>query len=431
MDSKNIRRQVQISNLLIFLTALTLTRASIHSNLLFISSPLSDTQLPLTSGPVEVVDFSTTVRRSSTYMSIPVIRDRLKGALFGMFVGDAVAMPVHWMYNLRELKKDYGTIREYVAPREKLVNSILSLSNTGGAGRGSSEGDIIGSVINHGKKKYWVKGGDYHYHVTLQSGENTLEAQLTRVLMKDIVDHQAYSPSTFLDSYVQFMTTPGSHNDTYASSCHRIFFANMVDGKPLEQCAGNDNHNVDAIDALTLATPLIVLLQAQARTCLPAVSEKVFSVVQTTRRTTSVQRYADAYTALLTKVIQGNDLHASIEEAGRELYGDSYSVKAQVAEQSGRQGDPMVACYIESSFPAMLFYAYKYGGSVEAGVLGSANGGGENVARGSLIGALLGAAYGYEQGFPAWAKTGLHAGDQITLEIDTFLDFAVESEEEL
>lgn len=81
-------------------------------------------------------------------MSNP-IRDRMKGALFGMFVGDAVAMPVHWIYNLRDLTRDYGVIRGYVAPKEKLRNSILSLSNTGGAGRGSSEGDIIGTVINH------------------------------------------------------------------------------------------------------------------------------------------------------------------------------------------------------------------------------------------------------------------------------------------
>ena len=39
---------------------------------------------------------------------------------------------------------------------------------------------------------------------------------------------------------MQFMQTPGSHNDTYASTCHRMFFANLVNGKPPEQCADND-----------------------------------------------------------------------------------------------------------------------------------------------------------------------------------------------
>lgn len=31
----------------------------------------------------------------------------------------------------------------------------MQLSNTGGAGRGSQTGNIIGDVINHGKKKFW------------------------------------------------------------------------------------------------------------------------------------------------------------------------------------------------------------------------------------------------------------------------------------
>ena len=32
-----------------------------------------------------------------------------------------------------------------------VVGSILNLSNTGGGGRGTDEGDIVGSVILHGK----------------------------------------------------------------------------------------------------------------------------------------------------------------------------------------------------------------------------------------------------------------------------------------
>ena len=31
------------------------------------------------------------------------LQDRMKAALFGLYVADAVAMPVHWMYDLRNL----------------------------------------------------------------------------------------------------------------------------------------------------------------------------------------------------------------------------------------------------------------------------------------------------------------------------------------
>ena len=32
----------------------------------------------------------------------------------------------------------------------------------------------------------------------------------------------------YLEDYAAFMTTPGTHNDTYAATAHRMFFANWV-----------------------------------------------------------------------------------------------------------------------------------------------------------------------------------------------------------
>jgi ADP-ribosylglycohydrolase len=71
----------------------------------------------------------------------------------------------------------------------------------------------------------------------------------------------------------------------------------------------------------------------------------------------------------------------------------------------------MVACYIDSSYPALLYFAYKYADDVEAAILASANAGGENVARGSCLGALVGAANGL-RAFPAWSHALKH-GDEI------------------
>ena len=36
-------------------------------------------------------------------------------------------------------------------------------------------------------------------------------------------------------AYVDFMTTPGTHNDCYASTCHRMFFENLSGGAALHQ----------------------------------------------------------------------------------------------------------------------------------------------------------------------------------------------------
>ncbi len=120
-------------------------------------------------------------------------------------------------------RQEYGVIRGYMQPKDTFPNSIMNLSNTGGGGRGSDQGHIIGDVINHGKRQYWLKGGNFHYHLGLKAGDNTLEAQLARLLARTLA-----SGGSFLDAYVTFMRTPGSHHDTYASTAHRQFFANLV-----------------------------------------------------------------------------------------------------------------------------------------------------------------------------------------------------------
>ena len=169
-----------------------------------------------------------------------------------MLAGDALASPTHWYYGgLRQVQGDYGRqgIRDYTKPVAEMQGSIMPRSNTDGAGRGSYNDDrttVIGDVINHGKKPYWNPRTSFHYHGTLAAGENTLEAQLSRLLVRTIAARGGVDDAAFRDAYVAWMTTPGSHNDSYASTCHRMFFANYAHGKrdPAD-CPDNDRHNVD------------------------------------------------------------------------------------------------------------------------------------------------------------------------------------------
>ena len=93
------------------------------------------------------------------------------------------------------------------------------------------------------------------------------------------------------------------------------------------------------------------------------------------------------------------------------------------------RADPMVACYIDSAYPALLHFAYKYADSPERAILASANAGGENVARGSLLGALLGAAHGI-QSFPEWTRE-LKDYDVIMQEIQALVAVAASQSPEL
>lgn len=253
----------------------------------------------------------------------------------------------------------------------------------------------------------------------MSAGENTLEAQLARLLTRTLaadLTEKKTQQSNFLDSfrskYVDFMTTPGNHRDTYASTCHRMFFANWADGVAPEKCPDNDGHNVDSIDLLTLTVPVILRYadaSAEVR------NKKVLDTIAVTRKTSrSMDRFAKAYATMLSNVVKGASLRDEAEAAYKSL-GGRYTMKEAVASS---YGDPMTACYMNSSFPALLHFAYKYADSPEEAILANANAGGENVARGSLLGALMGAAHGLKA-FPAWSHK-LHEYDSIMGEIDAF-----------
>jgi hypothetical protein len=96
-------------------------------------------------------------------MSLAVCLNRAaaQAALNWNFVGDALASPAHWYYSRNQLLDDHGVIDGFVAPLEKMRGSIMSLSSTSGGGRGRDDGDIIGQVINHGKKKFWGRGASF------------------------------------------------------------------------------------------------------------------------------------------------------------------------------------------------------------------------------------------------------------------------------
>ena len=208
------------------------------------------------------------------------------------------------------------------------------------------------------------------------------------------------------------MQTENSHPDTYAATAHRMFFKNLMAGKPPQECPDNDGHNVDAIDALTITVPVILKYSdatAEER------NKKVMEAIRVLRNVKTVERFAIAFSDILVKVLHGGDLQNSTNEVAQKL--GMRDLGDLVSKQSG---DPMVACYIESSFPALLFMVYKYASSVEGAVLANANAGGENVARGSLLGALLGAAH-WIGGFPAWAVDGLEDREAIVKEIKEFI----------
>lgn len=395
-------------------------------------------------------------------MSTPqiMIENRLRGALWGMFSGDALSSPTHWYYGgFPQIQGDYGRagITDYTKPVTILQGSILNKSDPNGGGRksfslgiGSKKQSIIGDIINHGMLEYWNPNKSIHYHATLQAGENTLEMQIARVLMKSIVANNGqFNEDAFRTAYIDFMLQKNSHNDTYASTCHRMFFANMIfNKKDPKDCPDNDGHNVDTIDGLIL--PTITALAETARQLSSSGNSSLLneeskrSIENASARTAAVTRSSQLLenaskvwaglvsAALITPntIISstGNEMEPPIIEVAQKL---------RMSRPSPNRKDQMSACYLSSSLPPTLDMLSKYTRSsflngadgIWTALLNNANTGGENVHRAAVLGAILGARVGDEH-LPQQLKSGLYEREALENEIDAFVNAVMQKNEE-
>ena len=317
--------------------------------------------------------------------------DQRTGLALGSFIGDALAMPVHWYYDRAALVRDYGVVREFVAPKNPHADSILWRSEYTPL---NERGDIL-----HDQARYWGQRG-IHYHQFLGAGENTLNLQLGRVLVELLLQRGDYDADDYLERYIHFMLTPGRHRDTYVEEYHRKFFTAYARGTAPRKCAGSDIH----IGGLAHVGVLCAFLAPDVKRARDAVREHI----NLTHRSDEVLAAGDALARILCAVAAGANLRETIFEHGAEWF------SKRKAEQWSREPDEVVigqrvspACYIADAFPASLYLAWKYADDFAAGIIANANVGGDNCHRGAVVGALLGAACGLA-GIPSRFVDHLH-----------------------
>jgi ADP-ribosyl-[dinitrogen reductase] hydrolase len=350
--------------------------------------------------------------------------DRFRGSLWGMFVGDALAMPAHWYYDVAALKRDFGELRDYRAPTTYHPSSIMSLASTGSAGRGSQQGNVVGSVILHGKKHLWGRPNQ-HYHHGLQRGDNTLNLRCARVLLRSMNTIGRYDSDDFLREYIAFMTTPGTHDDTYAESYHREFFARFSQGYPPERCAGEENHDTASIGGLVTLPP--VILAAVANEDANTRDEMLLRHLRLTHRSAKLEPYALALGRLMQNIVEerrvcAENLFCSVAEsfgfpASRVVHKMKCGQRSDL-EVIGRLLSP--ACYIDQSFPAVLYLAARYSNDFEEALVANANVGGDNCHRGAVLGGILGAALGFDAIPDRWIHE-LRSRTELEREIEAFV----------
>ena len=400
---------------------------------------------------------------------------RIKNALWGAFIADSVAMPVHWYYNREYIKEGFGRIKWFEdAPHPHPESFMLGNSYRPNIKKAQELGrpfDIAHEHIrfyntnyNDFNFKLAVHAGEhknampkkderYHYHHGLKAGENTLGANLIRVLMRSIIKEGKYDQKVFIEDFIHYLTTPGLNKDPYTEIYIRAWFENYSEGVPPHACA-EEQRNVWSIGSNGgIIRPLILSLTSKS-------SYQALGVAlqhqQITHRSDNVSSALTVLVPLLHKLLEKAEPLSALKE---------YASKVQLAKISGAELSKAYAdhngpgnipkdimwkihtefsdreldldmlikhfnedeilgpvfttgCYPEQSLPILMYLIYKNGFHFKHSVMDNANAGGDCVHRGIILGMLVGA--GSEE-VPNKLKTGLVEYDSINEEIEAFV----------
>ena len=341
------------------------------------------------------------------------LRDRAVGAIMGAFIGDALGMGPHWYYDLDELRKDYGEwIDDYTDPKP---------------GR---------------------------YHEGLKAGQLSQAGFILKLMSSSLVENNGYSEKDFCDRmdndlFPLLDGTPVCGPGRYTSQSIREAWRRRVEQKlPWGETGGH----ADTTEAIERTLAIAVRYANDPSQLASAVSS---NTVLTQSDDTVVSMTA-AYGAVLGLLVQGNKLDNSISGKLMKMVKSGVLPFHSVVRdnmQAPRPGDPdppragrfaspdallsssyMAAaafdpdihiepawkvsivygmpCAIYHILPAAYYLASRFKDDFESAVLNAVNGGGQNLARAILTGALTGAQVGLS-GIPDRFINGLEDSEEL------------------
>ncbi len=400
---------------------------------------------------------------------------RIENALWGLFISDALSMPAHWYYKLEYLKKDFGVINGYNDASHPHPESFMvgngyhpDVSKAKELGRPY---DILHNHIRFYQTSYShlsiqtaERAGEhanampelnerYHYHHGLKAGENTLGANLVRVLMRSIIAKGFYDPDDFLSQFISYMSTPGLNRDPYCEIYIRAWFENYSKGIAPELCAqkqravwsiGSHGGIIGALVLSILAKePYQGLGWAIAHQQLTHRSENISSslgvlvpLLHSLLSGDNPQKTISAYAEKVRLIkIKGEDLsktYRAHKGPGKipknqmwKLHTEFSNEYLDVDRILEKYSDEEIigklfatACYPEHGLPLLLCFLQRNNADFKGSILANANAGGDNVDRGMILGLLAGAS---NTEIPHELKSGLLAYHELKNEISDFV----------
>jgi ADP-ribosylglycohydrolase len=346
--------------------------------------------------------------KTSAILKTPeAVADRAAGCIVGGFIGDALGLGPHWYYDLGELRRDFGEwIDGYVAPKP-----------------------------------------DARYHRGMKAGELSQTGIIMLLLLRSVVERDGYDEADFtrrLDSEFlpklngQAFAGPGGYTN---HSFRQVWEARVRDGKPWGKAGGNADTSESAERVSILAAVHALQPDIAAR--------HAVNCTRLSQTDSLVVQQSVAFACVLAALVRGepfdenlSDKLMALTKSGEIPFVGKTSIAASGSGESfgfaspdalllpswiiEAAHDPAIrieppwkvslvygmSCAINFVLPGAYYLAARFTDDFESAVLHAINGGGQNMSRACLAGALVGAQVGLSR-IPERFVEGLLQGEEI------------------
>eukprot|EP01029_Cantina_marsupialis_P015771 TRINITY_DN34664_c0_g1_i1.p1 TRINITY_DN34664_c0_g1~~TRINITY_DN34664_c0_g1_i1.p1 ORF type:complete len:358 (-),score=80.73 TRINITY_DN34664_c0_g1_i1:165-1238(-) len=339
--------------------------------------------------------------------------DRIIGSIMGAFIGDALALGPHWYYNLDEQHKDYGEwITDYTSPKKGRYHEGLK------AGDLSQAGYILKLTI-----KSLLKNNKYDH----QDFCNLLEEDLfSKIDGSAISGPGGYTSQSIREVYKQRVVEKkpwdkvGSNADT-TEAIERTLAIAVMYANDLKNLAKNIAENTnqtqvdDTVTSMTVAYGSVLALLIQGEKLDENISTKLMKLVK--NKTLPFHAVTSGNLQMPDKDKKEKRVVGSFASPDALL---SPSYMAQAAKDKDIKIEPAwkvslvygMPCAIYHILPSAYYLSARFSNDFENGILNALNGGGQNLARSILTGALIGAQVGVNN-IPKRFIEGLNEKDEL------------------
>ncbi len=318
------------------------------------------------------------------------IHDRAVGAIMGTFIGDALGLGCHWYYDLRSLKEDYGPwVSDYVTSKPDRT-------------------DAFGNIAK------------FRYELGLRAGDLSQTGQVTHLLLESVVEQGAYDQEDFtgrLDGLLEKLDGK-PFSGRYTDWAMRDVWKQRKSGMVWDEAGSR----ADTAEAAVRSTILAARYFGDP--------ERLAQVGYENIRLTHAEPYVAGQSlsfALTVSLLIRNVPLGEIRGCLADLAGNAdirtlvpsfdsltQAANGAMAVASGVTIDPPslicslngLNCTLGFMLPSVYYLIHRFPHDFEMAVLSAVNGGGNNMARAALAGALSGALVGLK-GIPERFISGL------------------------